>query len=492
MKQSIACLVLGGLVVGCQKPEGAGVPAASTPAGPSASVAAVSPAAAAAASAQSAPAAAIPAVPPASPPESFKDGKNETIAAAVGLGCEAKSLDGWLELLCRKRNGTGGHPVRAVFSAGADAEADAGPTNEVLADEKRELRLVVPFRAGEKQSITMEWSDTRYELKIDGASASFDWAGSVVSHRRACQTLLEQNRARIADAQKAEGAARVTPAEAKKLPRFGQCQPAGLGSWALSLTRFEGAGEGALRTLAFAIDAVRVDLEGQLRSAPFGTIEVAPGGLEIASLQVYDYDDDGNNELIVPYEITALAGGKSPALPSPIWTFSASGVAAYAKAPSVSGGFGVEQLDFDMRPDLGGYGPFVAWLGPDCGAKTCPARITGPKFYFHSTPDGAFSVNDAAAQAALARGCSSKSASLVVAGGGGVNPQLTAKNLVCARARGTTVEVLQSELAAKQAELCGGAAGCPLAKAFEAWLTAELPATVPAEPDKGATVGAGR
>ncbi|WP_437764743.1 hypothetical protein WMF27_33690 [Sorangium sp. So ce281] len=99
-----------------------------------------SPAAAEAAS--SAPATAAPAEPappstaPASPgaPASFKDGRSESIAAAVGLGCEAKSLDGWLELLCRKKNGTGGHPVRAVIHDPSAEAAAEKPGEPVAAD----------------------------------------------------------------------------------------------------------------------------------------------------------------------------------------------------------------------------------------------------------------------------------------------------------------------------------------------------------------------
>ncbi|XXX72928.1 hypothetical protein WMF30_35300 [Sorangium sp. So ce134] len=361
--------------------------------------------------------------------------------------------------------------------AAADAgdEPDAGPSSEVLADERGELRLVVPLRDGAKHSVTLEWTDTRYELQIDGTNAKLEWAGSVVSHRRACQALLDRSRARISDAQKLEGPAKISAAEATRLPKLGVCQPAGLGSWALSLTRLAGAGEGAARALAFDLEIVRIDLEGKRFAAPLGTIEVAPGGLAISSLAVYDFDGDGNDELIVPVELNALAAGAKPAAPSPVWTFSNGAVSAYSKAPSLSGGLGVEHLDFDMRPDLWSYGPFVAWLGADCGAKSCPSRVTGPKFYFHSEQDGSFSATDAGARAALGRACSQKPAAIVATTGGGLNVAQTAKNLVCARVLGAAREALASELAAKRADLCGGAATCALSSTFEAWLDAELP-----------------
>jgi len=116
---------------------------------------------------------------------------------------------------------------------------------------------------------------------------------------------------------------------------------------------------------------VRVSLDGTSKSTSFGSLDVAPGGLELGALQVYDYDDDGRDELIVPYEIKAT-GGATPSYPSPVWSFSDAGVSAYAKAPVVSGGIGIEQLDFDMRPDFGSYGPFVAFLAMAAGKKPAP------------------------------------------------------------------------------------------------------------------------
>ena len=59
---------------------------------------------------------------------------------------------------------------------------------------------------------------------------------------------------------------------------------------------------------------VRVDVDGARKSASFGSVEVAPGGFEMSALQVYDYDDDGKDELIVPYELKAT-GGVTPTYP---------------------------------------------------------------------------------------------------------------------------------------------------------------------------------
>jgi len=425
-------------------------------------------------------------------PVSFKGGTKETIGAAVGLGCEATSLDGWLQLLCRKKNGTGGHPVRAVLhgqqaaasptakeagreSPDAASPSDAASADELTPNEQGELTVVVPYVGEEKRDVDIEWTDTRYTLHVTGPKATFEWAGSGIPHRRACQQLQDESKSVLLAAQKQEGEARLTTTEASKVPKLGVCQPGGLGSWALALKSATGKGEGAARQLHLELDVVRVDVEGARKSASFGSIDAAPSGFELASLQAYDYDDDGRDELIVPYELKA-SGGAAPTFPPAIWSFSDAGVAAYTKGPVVNGGIGIEQLDFDMRPDFGTYAGFVAFLGADCGLKTCPARLTGPKLYLHSVADGSFTDHDDATKNALKRAaCQGKPASIVVEVGGSLNAVQTAKNVVCARAYGVAPETISAELTSKHAALCGEAATCPLQTTFEAWLKLPLP-----------------
>jgi hypothetical protein len=150
----------------------------------------------------------------------------------------------------------------------------------------------------------------------------------------------------------------------------------------------------------------------------------------------------------------------------------------------VDGGIGVEHLDFDMRPDLGTFGGFVAWLGPDCGLKTCPGRLTGPKLHWHSLADGSFSSSDDAVRSALKRACPSKPSSVVVEAAGSLNAVQTAKNLVCARAHGVEMAAISGELSDKRALLCGEAEKCPVLDAFSAWLERPLPAELPATAKK--------
>lgn len=486
-------LAVGGAVLGCGKSESASsrvssaapsaltAPAVVDTSGPLSSEAPPEPAAAA-------PSAVSP-VPAPAAPASFKGGTKETISAAVGLGCEATSLNGWLQLRCRKKNGTGGHPVRAVIRdpnveapTGQEPSGDATENHatrgeELTTDEQGELTIVVPYAGEAQRDVAIEWTDTSYTLHVNGAKATLEWAAAGLPHRRACQQLLDENKAVVAAAQKAEGEARLTTTEAAKLPRFGACREGGLGSWALSLTAVAGKGEGAARTHRFELQVVRVDADGNRKSAPFGAVEAAPGGFELAALQVYDYDDDGRDELIVPYELKSI-GGAAPSYPSPIWAFDDAGVRAYAQAPVVGGGIGVEQLEFDMRPDLSTYGAFVAYFGADCGLAACPPRLTGPKLFWRSTPDGRFTDRDETTRRALERATCQKKPErvVVVVAGGALNATQTAKNLVCAKVHGQGEEVLLAELTEKRALLCGEAASCPLETTLTAW--AKLPVPV--------------
>jgi hypothetical protein len=276
----------------------------------------------------------------------------------------------------------------------------------------------VPWVAGQTTQIPIDWTDTRFLLKVDGTTAKLEWTSGTLELRKSCAKFADESKAALTTAQKAGEAGAVT---------------------------------------------------AEKTTASFGTLEFAPGGLKLLPLRVYDYDDDGKHELIVPYEITARAPGDAAALPAVIWSIKDTQIAPYAKSPNVSAGAVVEQLDFDMRPDIGEYGPFVAFLGSDCGLSSCPPRITGPVLYLHSLPDGGFSRDDAAAKGALGRACPKKPEAVVVEAGGKVVAAQTAKNLVCALAWGAPKEAVLADIAAKHAALCGTADSCPLESTLQKW-----------------------
>jgi len=413
----------------------------------------------------------VPSAPSSVPPDSFAGGTKETIDNAIGLGCEAKSLSGWLELVCHKRNGTGGHPVLATF--------DTGETADVNPTEREELRFVLPWRDGTDENIVISWSDTRWILRLRGASAKLEWAVATNEHRHACAKLLDASKAIVAAAQKLEGENRLGPADIAKLPRFGTCYPAGLGSWAVSLQALSASGEGADRRVTATLEMVRVLESGADLRAPFGALEFAPGGLELPGLTIYDYDDDGRDEAVVSYELRARPPGALPPPLPVVWSFSDQGVAPYAKAPALApGSTGVEQLDSDMRPDLAELGPFSAWLGRDCGRRDCPLHLVGPRFFARSLPDGSFSRDDAVARIALAKACPKPPAGVAAFVGRGLGAAQMAKAVACARVHGSSTEAILEELHAEHATLCGPLESCTLLTTLEEWAKATPPATL--------------
>lgn len=423
------------------------------------------------------------------------------IAGAIGLGCKALALHHWLKLVCYHKNGTGGHPIRATITppldnatsdagapdAGADdavaddldsSDADAG--EQVLPDTHHELRVVLPYRAGVHHDVALEWSDTRYTLHVDGTHTKLQWAGAVLALREECADVAKRAAAMLRAARELP-LGQISRAEARALPRFGVCQQAGLGSWTLGLTSVAGSGSGASRALRVGIELVWIDFDGHHWTAPLATWNVRPGGLKIPRLAAYDYDGDGHDEVIVPYQVTAHAGAAPAHFPAAIWSFKQGAIVPYAKAPAVHGGAVIKQLDYDMRPDIGSYGPFVAWLGPDCGLAKCPTRITGPLFFAHSLESGGFSTTDGAARSALAHACKEKPKAIVAMKGSAADAKRTAHNLVCARVHGVAASAITSELAAKQKALCGGATSCPLDAALHRWLDAAPPITLKAD-----------
>ncbi len=505
------------MTLGCQRAPTGELSAAASASAPASSVTGAASAAPSASATAPAPGGAdlANAAEDAAPPASFAGGSEVNVTNAVGLGCAATASGGWLELLCRKKNGTGGHPVRAVRDLAALAAAEAAGTapaastapavsavpvasaaetatdtatdadaldprlaNVIEADAQGELRVVAPWRAGQHAKIRVEWSDTQYDLTVDGESASLVLPVAL-GLRKKCEALRVASQRVAEAAQKLPDGAALTSADALKLPRFGLCQMAGLGAWVVGLDALRASGSGAARSLEAQLSAIHLDPDGSEQSTLLGTLEFAPGGLRVPPLMVYDYDDDGQHELIFRHEIQKVAAGKTPAALPAVWSFVGGAVAAYGKlGPLGPGGASTEHLDHDMRPDLADFGPFVAWLGADCGARTCPARIVGPRFFAHSTPDGSFSRTDAAAVAALERACATAPASVVVAEGPSVNAARTATLIGCARAWGVGTEVITQELDAKRSALCGTEGDCPLLVTLRAWASAEPPARV--------------
>jgi hypothetical protein len=383
-------------------------------------------------------------------------------AVATGLGCEARSKDGWLQLLCRKKNGAGGHPKRAVLGA-------EGSAPEIGPDDQSELSLVIPFRTGTETTGFIEWTDTKYDFKVKDEELRLEWVVTL-EMRRACAELEKASKEVVSTAQKGDAPDRLTAMEAAKLPHFGTCQSAGHGSWAVALHGIEATGDKSARRLSLDVEVARVGEDGMLTKADFGKIVTVPGGFELRPLQVYDYDDDGSSELIVPYDLKAIPAGATPVALSAVWTHKAGAVSPLTTFSPTLGGLQTTHLEYDMRPDLGRYDPFVSYLPTDCGAANCPTRLVGPPRFARSLPNGAFALTEPQAQAALTRACP-KTTTIVVDG----NPSRTAQNVACARLRGEESKKLEADLKAKSSTICKGTESCALLDALIQFANQTIP-----------------
>jgi len=419
-------------------------------------------------------------------PTDFSSGKEETIDNAIGLGCTAKSLNGWLELFCRKKNGTGGHPVNATTEVPEELMKDAAwkpepgaPTPEVQtweADDKRQLKVVIPWRGGAQGWVVLNWSDTQYFLEYSADQAKLTWVAPL-EMRKTCAKFEPAQAKLLKDASKTGAPEALTEAESKKLPKLGRCQTAGRGAWALLYRSVTASGSGATRAVTAQIDAVRVRPDGSTVTFDWTAshpLVVAPGGLGLGPLAVYDYDDDGSDELIIPWEQTALPAGQQPFDGPAILSFIGDKIAAASFLPSPwwPGVTSMEQLDPDHRPDLGTYGPYIAYFGSDCGAKKCPARVTGPKLIALATDTG-FSLAAPEAKMVAIKAC--KKVPDPFAKPGALELQAVVSHLACARLGGTDASALQATLSQRAADLCATAEGCPALETLKKMVSAEAP-----------------
>jgi hypothetical protein len=265
----------------------------------------------------------------------------------------------------------------------------------------------------------------------------------------------------------------------KRFPKLGKCEVDGSDAWALAIKDVRAAGDSVDREVSLTLDVVHVDASGALAKAAWGPIGFAPAKLAISDLTLFDYDADKVAEVIVRHEVLARGErtARKPQATLPmVFTYKNKRVTAYAPAGTgVSGGTVAEQLESDTRPDLGDYGPYIAWLGLGCGAGKCPERVVGPRFYRRSLQDGGFDANAPEVTAALQRACSRNQGGLVsdVESVGGKTR--TALNVACARVRGESSEAVLATLTQAKSKICGDASGCQLLTVLRDWAKAEPP-----------------
>ncbi len=215
----------------------------------------------------------------------------------------------------------------------------------------------------------------------------------------------------------------------------------------VSLTHFAKDGSatvaapGALLAQSWKIgaDEVRVN----------ASVLAGPGSLHLEEPQFFDYDGDGDDEVIVFG--SADEEGYDPSVQE-VWTFKGGAVLAYTPALGVSFE-GTTDLDGDKRPDLIGRGPYARILAESESGDSYP--VAPSIFVAVSQRDGSFDVHAPAAIEYARSKC-------------GPRPQIDwattffddalAENVVCARLWGATAESLHAAAAAR----CTKSDRCPL------------------------------
>jgi hypothetical protein len=174
---------------------------------------------------------------------------------------------------------------------------------------------------------------------------------------------------------------------------------------------------------------------------------LADARLTIQPPQLFDYDHDGEPELIVQLAGHIHEGGDWHR--GRVWTFRNGVVALYPPAQDINVR-DVQDLDQDGLPDLWTVGPFFAVAEAPGGSY----ELTGPRLLAHARADGSFVLDDELARATARRICPSPPQRLVVldrtpqlgSSGPALNQRATTTNVVCARLWGGTPDALRSQI----------------------------------------------
>lgn len=243
------------------------------------------------------------------------------------------------------------------------------------------------------------------------------------------------------------GAGWLTP----DLLRRAHCVPIETGgAWAALPTHVRSTGPGEY-TIDWRVVHVASDgLQASRVEKPF--VAGVDRSLDVADLAAFDFDGDGEPELVLHGTSWARDGAATPF--ARVYTFKKGVVAPYPGAPDAF--VAVEDVDGDGRPDLVGNGPYAAVIASACSGAS--RRVIGPALAAHSVSDGGFSSGDEAAAAFAKRGCPAPPETILASGA-------TATNLACARLWGKS----EAEVAAAVARECKGRgdAGDPCGATFD-------------------------
>jgi hypothetical protein len=161
--------------------------------------------------------------------------------------------------------------------------------------------------------------------------------------------------------------------------------------------------------------------------------------LTIADPEVFDWDGDGDPEILVRMSVTFHEAGTWTH--GRLWTFRDGRVTLYPPARSFSV-LALEDVDGDGRPDVWTHGPYSAkgeWPGSGFDFS-----LEGPRLLAHSLRDGSFSLDDATATAAVRAQCAAAPGAIVPAEG--KDESDAALSVVCARLRGESAADVRARI----------------------------------------------
>lgn len=191
-----------------------------------------------------------------------------------------------------------------------------------------------------------------------------------------------------------------------------------------------------------------------------------------ASATVFDFDGDGDEELILVGHDQTKEGPKDPI--GQIVSFKGGQVALYPNVGQFPF-FRTTDADNDGRPDLVTYGPYRSRIPARCNGQASVAQ--GPPMLLHSKPDGTFAKDDAVAIAFAKQACEKPGFSVARDDEKRVDDEQTFVNIACARMWGMPIAQANQAVASQCNVLVGDAAckdsalkSCVYPNEMKAWI----------------------
>ena len=387
------------------------------------------------------------------------------VHGTAGLGCDVRLIPNCLRLRCTEA------PDSAELSV-----LGKHPSKQQLAFAHGELTFA--FARGDHVQAKLDYAHAEqpYGVRVleliwpANAEQAPQWLGRM----RRVDTLFTRELQRsckdILSSQLASATQGLTAEERKSLPLgWDVCQPGPTGAWMAFLDHVQRADCPGCLELDYNAWIVQGEAaSGENRGEHHVTVLPAATKLQVTAS---DFDDDGFEELFLGFDV---ARGPQPEAQPCLWTQHGEyGVPGVAPSNPPWTCKRARDEDKDGRLDLVSYGPFVAALASDCGAKQCPGRITGPELVGHNL-GGSFSFNDAVAQSARRAACPNDTLLLSARASDVLD---TSKRVACAKLQGVASDTIVNALEAHRSELCTREA-CPVFQTLLSWATAQLPATL--------------